>query len=153
MCRKRRLKELDRFRRKKDHKRKRRFSSRSSGSDTSSSSSAPVIEGRDGHLFRRTARERPGVNFASVVTDLRGQLGERGHDLGGGPTPAVFRNWYDYCFTLRTDARKVDPYRAELLCIITALDEFQAGRTLEMGDILASRARYLAAGIERVNGK
>ena len=61
----------------------------------------------------------------------------------------MFRNLYDLCFTLRTDPRKVDPYRDELMCLITALDEFQAGRTLEMGDILASRARYLAAGIER----
>ena len=122
VCRKQRLKELERYRRKKDHKHKKRSRSSSSGSNSSSSSSAPVIEGRDDHLFRRTARERPGVNFASVVTDLGGQLGERGHDLGGGPTPAVFRNWYDYCFTPRTDARKVDPYRAELLCLITALD-------------------------------
>ena len=33
--------------------------------------------------------------------------------------------------------------------MITLLDEFHAGRMLEVGDIIASRLRMMAAGIER----
>ena len=89
------------------------------------------------------------MNFASVVSDLRSQLGEKGHDLGFGPSPAVFRHWFDFVFAQRTEHKRLQPYRDELLAILTALDEFMAGRTLEVADILASRARYLAAGIEK----
>ena len=45
------------------------------------------------------------------------------------------------------------PYRAELNMLVTALDEFHAGRVVEVGDILSSRIRMLTAALEQGGSK
>ena len=80
----------------KGGRRRRSNSSSSYCSDTSSSSAG--IGGRDHHKLRKIAREQPGVNFATVVSDLRSELGGKGLDFELGLRETVFRKWYQYCF-------------------------------------------------------
>ena len=46
-------------------------------------------------------------------------------------------------------ASAIKPFYDELNLLVTALDEFHAGRMVEVGDILSSRLRMLTAGIEK----
>ena len=97
------------------------------------------------------AREQPGVNFATVVADLRNELGSKGLDFELGPRGPVFRKWHQYCFTARHNAVQLKAVDPEMLTLNSALDELMQGRVLEASDILASKARYLAYGTDTGN--
>ena len=43
---------------------------------------------------------------------------------------------------------QLEPYAEEAATLVQALDEFRAGRILEVGDVLATRLRMLAYGLE-----
>ena len=122
-----------------------------------SSSSDPDVAlnalGSDDHTFRQLGREHPGVTFASVVADCRSELGQRGLDLDIGPQGPVFYKWFETCLFNHASAADATANRAELLMLVTALDEFRQGRMLEVADILSSRCRQLAYSIDRRNGE
>ena len=137
-------------------KRRRSPSTTSSSSSSGSSQSALNALGSDEHDFRRLAREHPGVTFASVVADTRVQLGQKGFDHDVGATGPVFWKWWESVLPQKTSAAALSAVKAqgELLMLVTALDEFRQGRFLEVGDILASRARalaYYAEGADKGN--
>ena len=85
------------------------------------------------------------------MSDLRGELGSKGLDFELGPRGPVFRKWYQYCFTARHHCAQLKPVDAEMLTLNTALAESSQGRILEVGDIVGSKARYLAYGTDTNN--
>ena len=95
------------------------------------------------------AKEHPGVVFASVTASTREVLGQIGLEGDLGPQGPLYRKWWDTHFTKEHSRAKLEPHWDEMQLLITALDEFHAGRMTEVGDILASRERMLTAGIER----
>ena len=108
---------------------------------------------RDTHKFRRLAREKPGVLFAGITADKRGQLGQIGVDLDVGPHGPLFRKWFESYFMpiVRTSTEQQKRLVAnydEILMLVTVLDEVYSGRSLEVADILATRLRTMVAGVE-----
>jgi hypothetical protein len=95
------------------------------------------------------AQEHPGVFFASVISDLRVAMGQLGIDQELGSQGPLFRKWFDNSFVKSIPQAELKPWLSELTMLITALDEFRAGRVVEVGDILASRIRYITAGLEK----
>ena len=136
----------------KQKKRGRRHSSsesRTSRSEASSSPSAYEETRRKRLKFILLAKEHPGVVFASMTANTRQVLGQMGIEADMGPQGPLYRKWWDTSFT-RSHARKeLEPFWDEFQLLITALDEFHAGRMMEVGDILASRLRMLTAGMEK----
>ena len=120
-------------------------------SDTDSSSSGFDGAGADKHTFRELGREQPGVLFASITSDYRAQLGSRGMDQDVGPQGPVFRKWHDSCLLPRVPHNRPKAKAEEILTLVTALDDYRAGRLLEVGDILATRLRMLVYGVENDN--
>ena len=152
----------DRKRRKKAGKgNKKKKARRHRDSSPSSSSSSTSVEsdvaanvmGEDEHDFRRVARERPGITFASVVADTRSQLGQKGFDHDVGTTGPVFWKWMETIFPRKSKPQLVKQLadQGELLMLVTALDELRQGRFLEVADILASRCRALSYWAEKGN--
>ena len=84
-----------------------------------------------------------------MTADVRTSLGQLGVDLDIGAHGPVFRKWWDTSFTRKIPAALLQPYKAELNMLVTALDEYHAGRVVEVGDILASRIRMLTAALSR----
>ena len=87
--------------------------------------------------------------FASVTADLRTALGQLGAELDTGASGPLYRRWWDNSFMRNQPASAIKPFYDELNLLVTALDEFHAGRMVEVGDILSSRLRMLTAGIEK----
>ena len=142
-----------RQRRSRDRSRKRRkhsSHSRSRSSHSRSSSGAGEREKeRERFKFRLIAKEKPGVTFATMVANSRQALGHFGVELDVGSHGPLFRKWWESSYTKEHPASVLKPYVDELQLLVTALDEFYAGRMVEVGDILASRLRYLTAGIDK----
>ena len=84
-----------------------------------------------------------------MTANARLALGQIGIDLEVGAHGGVYRKWWDLSFTRQHTRQQLDPYWEELQLLITALDEFHAGRTIEVGDILASRLRMLTVGLDK----
>ena len=146
--------ERARRRRRRSRDRSRRGSRRShsrSRSRGSASSSGPGEDERERRRlkFRLIAKEKPGVTFASVVANCRQALGQYGVELDVGTTGPIFRKWWESSFTKQHAGVKLQPYADEMLFLVTALDEFYAGRVVEIGDLLASRLRYFTSGIQK----
>ena len=76
-------------------------------------------------------------------------MGKYGVDSDDGPGGPVFHRWWERAFTKEHARTKLQPFWDELNLLVTALDEFHAGRMVEVGDILASRLRMLTVGIEK----
>ena len=87
--------------------------------------------------------------FASLTADLRGALGQLGTELDVGINAPLYQRWWENSFCRNHPAATIKPYYDELTMLVTALDEFHAGRMVEVGDILSSRLRMLTAGIEK----
>ena len=137
---------------KKERSRRKRVpdSSRTStSSSASSSASAQELKRRKRLKFLLLAKEHSGVVFATMTARTREVMGQIGFESDLGPQGPLFTTWWDTGFT-KTHARsKLEPHWDELQFSITLLDEFHAGRMLEVGDIVASRLRMMTAGIER----
>ena len=139
------------------HKRKKsRRGDSSSSSDSrprrgrsASSASAHEERKRDRLKYRLLAKERPGVMFATMAANARQSLGQYGVELDMGSQGPVFRKWWESSFTKEVSASRLAPYWDELFMLVTAMDEFHAGRVIEVGDILASRLRMLTVGLEK----
>ena len=116
---------------------------------SSSSASAQDIKRRKRLKFMMMAREHPGVVFASMVASTRECLGQIGMETDVGPQSPLFRKWWDTRFSKDHARAKLEGHWDELQLLIAVLDEFHAGRMVEVGDILASRLRMIAAGVER----
>ena len=99
--------------------------------------------------YRLMAKEKPGVVFATMAANARQALGQYGVELDMGSQGPVFRKWWESSFTKETPAAKLAPYWEELFMLVTAMDEFHAGRMIEVGDILASRLRMLTVGLTK----
>ena len=134
---------------------KARKSHASSSSSSSSTSSADEIHyahiGQDTHRFRVIAQEQPGVLFASACSDFRSRLGRRGLDGEVGPSGQMFFKWYESCLLREVTPGKLQtgrPIREEMELLVSALDELHAGRVTEAADILATRLRMIAFGVE-----
>ena len=84
-----------------------------------------------------------------MIASTREVMGQIGFESDLGPQGPLFRKWWDTHFTKAHPRNKLEPHWDELQCLITLLDEFHAGRMLEVGDIIASRLRMMTAGIER----
>ena len=84
-----------------------------------------------------------------MAANSRQALGHFGVELDVGSHGPLFRKWWESSYTKEHSAAKLQPYVEELQLLVTALDEFYAGRMVEVGDILASRLRYLTAGIDK----
>ena len=144
-------------RKKSDRKQRRRGrhnssseGSRSSRSRGASTSPSAQEETRRKRLkFLLMAKEHPGVVFASMTANTRQVLGQIGIDTDSGPQGPLYRKWWVTSFTRDQPRAKLEPYWDELQCLVTALDEFHAGRMLEVGDILSSRLRMLTTGVEK----
>ena len=137
---------------KKDKKKKskKHSSSESSSSGESFSSDSVMDQTRRKRMrFLLMAKEKPGIVFASMMASTRQVLGQVGIESEMGPTGPVYRKWFDTHFVKEHAHTKIQPHWDELQLLITALDEFHAGRMMEVGDILASRLRMLTAGIEK----
>jgi len=87
--------------------------------------------------------------FASVTADIRGAMGQLGGDYDVGSNGPIYRKWWETSFTRQNTRQRLEPYWEELNLLVTAMDEFHAGRVVEVGGILASRLRMLTFGIER----
>ena len=113
------------------------------------------IHGRGGdqHRFRTLARESPGVLFATLVAEYRGQLGQYGYDMDVGPLGPVFRKWSETVFPQhgRFNRPRFEAVQDEFENLIIALDELRCGRILEVADILSQRLRQLCLLIETNN--
>ena len=116
---------------------------------TPSSSSGREEKKRDRLKYRLLAKERPGVMFATMAANARQSLGQYGVELDMGAHGPVFRKWWESSFTKEVPASKIAPYWDELFMLVTAMDEFHAGRVVEVGDIIASRLRMLTVGLEK----
>ena len=145
----RRRREEDR----KDRKKSRRHSSsersRASSSHGRSTSASMDEKQRKRLKFLLMAKEHQGVVFASTAANTRAVLGQLGVELDIGPQGPVFRKWWDTSFTKKQCHSQLQPYWDEMQLLITALDEFHAGRIVEVGDILASRLRMLTVGLDK----
>ena len=89
--------------------------------------------------------------FASVCSDFRPQLGRRGLDGEVGPTGPMFLKWYESCLQREVAPAKMQtgrPIREEIELLVSALDELHGGRVTEAADILATRLRMIAFGVE-----
>ena len=138
--------------------RKTRRSKRDRDSSSSSSSSSSIADavkyahiGQDTHRFRVIAQEQPGILFASVCSDFRSRLGRKGLDVEVGPQGPMFLKWYESCLQREVAPAKLEagrPIREEMELLVTALDELHGGRVTEVADILATRIRMLAFGVE-----
>ena len=84
-----------------------------------------------------------------MTASCRQVLGQIGIEGDIGPSGPVHRKWFESHFLKEHPQSKLTPYMDELQMLITALDEFHAGRMAEVGDILASRLRMIATGVER----
>ena len=143
---------------KKKKSKKHRKGGSSSGSDSSSSSgssaeSAINVIGNDSHDFRRLGREHPGVTYASVVADMRSQLGQRGFDHDVGANGPVFWKFHESVFPTKANGERLSALRksGELLMLTAALDEIRQGRVMEVADILASRYKAITYWGEKGN--
>ena len=140
-------------RRSRDRSRKKRkhsSHSRSRSSHSRSSSGAGEREKeRERFKFRLIAKEKPGVTFATMVANSRQALGHFGVELDVGTHGPLFRKRWESSYTKDHSPATLKPYLEELQLLVTVLDEFYAGRMIEVGDILASRLRYLTAGIDK----
>ena len=87
--------------------------------------------------------------FASHTASTRQALGQIGMEADLRPQGPLFRKWWDTSFTKEHARSKLEPFWDEFQLLITALDEYHAGRMVEVGDILASRMRMLTAGLEK----
>jgi hypothetical protein len=139
---------------KKSKKSKKKGSSSSGGSSsagsTDSDSCADLLgTSREEQKFRLVAKEHPGIYFASVTADARTALGQLGVDLDFGSHGPIYRKWWDHSFLKKVPASVLKPHAAELNMLVTAMDEYHAGRVVEVGDILASRLRMLTAALEK----
>ena len=136
---------------KKDKRRSRDESSSNSRSsrDLSMSMSAHEETRRKRLRFLYMAKEHPGIVFASMMANTRQVLGQIGIESEMGPTGPVYRKWFETHFVKEHPHAKLAPFWDELQLLITALDEFHAGRMVEVGDILSSRLRMITAGIEK----
>ena len=143
-------KRRDRKSKKGKKKSKRDSSSNSSSSRGSSSSDDKYNEAKRKRLyFQFMAKEKPGIIFASMMANTRQVLGQIGVETDMGPTGPVYRKWFESHLVKEHPHSKLQPFWDELQLLITALDEFHAGRMVEVGDILSSRLRMITAGIER----
>ena len=70
-----------------------------------------------------------------------------------GPQGPVFWKWFEGIFLPRCPLGANTQVRSELHMLVTCLDELRQGRVLEVADILASRSRMLAYGLDKKNGK
>ena len=139
-----------------DKKKKKKSKSRSptTDSDASPSGRDPESDGerqkrRERLKFKYMAKEKPGLVFASMTANSRQALGQYGAELDVGSHGPVYRRWWEGSFQKEHPRSKLEPYWDELTMLVTALDEFYAGRMIEVGDILASRLRMLTTGIEK----
>ena len=123
--------------------------SRASSSHGRSTSASMDEKQRKRLKFLLMAKEHPGVVFASTAANTRAVLGQLGVELDIGPQGPVFRKWWDTSFTKKHSHAQLQPYWDEMQLLITALDEFHAGRIVEVGDILASRLRMLTVGLDK----
>ena len=87
--------------------------------------------------------------FATMTASTRQVLGQIGIEGDIAPTGPVFRKWFESHFLKEHAHSKLSPFLDELRMLITALDEFHAGRMVDVGDILASRLRMIATGVEK----
>ena len=138
----------------KDRRRRRRGSSTdsspsSSTAGESSSASAQEEKRRKRLKCLLLAKEHPGVVFASMTASTREVLGQIGCETDLGPQGPLYRKWWDTHFTKAHARAKLEPHWDEFQLLVTLMDEFHAGRMLEVGDIIASRLRMLTAGIEK----
>ena len=69
-------------------------------------------------------------------------------DSDVGTHGPVFKKWHDSCFVPTVPPARYAPHAEETATLVQALDDYRAGRLLEVGDVLASRLRMLAYGIE-----
>ena len=60
----------------------------------------------------------------------------------------VFKKWHDSCLVPSIPHARMAPHAEEAATLVQALDDFRAGRLLELGDVLATRLRMLAYGLE-----
>ena len=84
-----------------------------------------------------------------MTANTRQALGQQGLEFDIGPHGGVYRKWWDQSFTKSHTRQELDPFWDELQLLITALDEFHAGRMVEVGDILASRLRMITVGLDQ----
>ena len=136
-------------------KRKKRSSSSTSSSSSnsrsgSSSSSLPSILGRDEQPFRKAAKNRPGLIFATAIAEARAGVQQLNHELQASRSGPVFESFMKHCFYPKVGG-KVSSHRDELEMLTIVLDEVIAGRFVEAADILASRMRYLTVGVDSNN--
>ena len=62
----------------------------------------------------------------------------------------MFKSWAAFCF-IPEHGTKIGNRHEELELLTTCLDEIVAGRFVECADVLASRLRHLAEGIDSGN--
>ena len=116
--------------------------------DSESSDSSACGGPSDQHVFRATARSKPGYIFFKNAADARATLGQRHMDRDVSQRGGIHRRWLDGYFEPRNRA-KLGPRQSELMeLLVTALDCLVGGRGLEAGDILASQLRSLVTGVE-----
>ena len=63
----------------------------------------------------------------------------------------MFLKWYESCLQREIAPGKLQagrPIREEMELLVSALDELHGGRVIEAADILATRLRMLAFGVE-----
>ena len=106
------------------------------------------VLGRDDHAFRRIARDKPGFTFAHLVADTRTNLGQELLDGETALNSQVFRKWYEHHFKRKFNAKLSDRNAEEMDLLILVLDELLQGRVLEAADMLSSRLKYFAFGID-----
>ena len=114
----------------------------------------PESSGYDGigggkHTFWELGREKLGVLLAAVTADFCTQLDHIGMGVDVGPQGLVYRKWHDSCFMPTVPQSREEPKAEEIATLVQALDEFRAGRILELGDTLATRLRMVAYGVEK----
>ena len=76
-----------------------------------------------------------------MVANSRQALGHFGVELDVGTHGPLFRKWWESSYTKDHSPATLKPYLEELQLLVTVLDEFYAGRMIEVGDILASGTR------------
>ena len=69
-------------------------------------------------------------------------------DYDVGPRGPVCNKWYQSCFPQKVSPAKYEAAKDEMTMLVKALDEFNRGRMLEVGDIIATRLRALAFNAE-----
>ena len=136
-----------------NHRRRDERSDEEESEEERDTRSAGFGQAGDPHRFRTLARESPGVLFATLVAEYRGQLGQHGYDMDVGPHGPVFRKWAETVFPQHPKYHKQrwEGVQEEFESLIFALDELRCGRILELADILAQRLRQLCLLIETNN--